>query len=212
MGAEGIDLQGREDVPEVDSVLFREAGFKEGGRRGQAQGCGKRRQNKEGHHQRQCRKCHQEEPRRQEEKATKEDEDSSKENSKNGANTKSGSGVAAAAGGPLPLDVEGLPPLRKTAVNPAFKRKKESETEEPSSNNKVLKTEDLKGKENDEKEKSAEVSARKEPKKNEEKSKLEKEPKHKVEASSKEGEDEPMEVDSPVKSSKKKKKRVLDSD
>ena len=102
--------------------------------------------------------------------------------------------------------------FRKTAVNPAFKRKKESESEEPSSNNKVLKTEDLKGKENDEKEKSAEVSARKEPKKNEEKSKLEKEPKHKVEASSKEGEDELMEVDSPVKSSKKKKKRVLDSD
>merc|ERR1712066_903855 len=83
----------------------------------------------------------------------------------------------------------------------------ESESEEPSSNNKVLKTKDLKGKE-----KSAEVSARKGPKKNEEKSKLEKEPKHKVEASSKEGEDEPMEVDSPVKSSKKKKKRVLDSD
>jgi len=145
-------------------------------------------------------------------KATHEEEDASKENSKNGANTKSGSGSAAAAGGPLPLDAEGLPPLRKTAVNPAFKRKKESETEEPSSNNKVLKTEDLKGKENDEKEKSAEVSARKEPKKNEEKSKLKKEPKHKVEASSKEGEDEPMEVDSPVKSSKKKKKRVLDSD
>merc|ERR1712107_847306 len=139
-------------------------------------------------------------------KATNEEEDASKENSKNGANIKSGSGSAAAAGGPLPLDSEGLPPLRKTAVNPAFKRKKE--TEEPSSNNKVLKTEDLKGKENDEKEKSVEVSARKEPKKNEEKSKLEKEPKHKVEASSKEGEDELMEVDSPVKSSKKKKKRV----
>merc|ERR1711963_124284 len=99
-------------------------------------------------------------------KTTHEEEDASKENSKNGANTKSGSGVAAAAGGPLPLDAEGLPPLRKTAVNPAFKRKKESETEEPSSNNKVLKTEDLKGKENDEQEKSAEVSARKEPKKN----------------------------------------------
>merc|ERR1712117_507155 len=174
---EGIDLQGREDVPEVDSVLFREAGFKEGGRRGQAQGCGKRRQNKEGHRQRQCRKCHQEDKRK---KATHEEEDASKENSKNGANTKSGSGSAAAAGGPLPLDAEGLPPLRKTAVNPAFKRKTESETEEPSFNNKVLKTEDLKGKENDEKEKSAEVSARKEPKKNEEKSKLEKEPKHKV--------------------------------
>lgn len=102
--------------------------------------------------------------------------------------------------------------FRKTAVNPAFKRKKESETEESSSNNKVLKTEDLKGKENDEQEKSTEASARKEPKKNEEKSKLEKEPKHKVEASNKEEEEEPMEVDSPVKSSKKKKKRVLDSD
>merc|ERR1719494_1732747 len=61
-------------------------------------------------------------------KATHE-EDASKENSKNGANTKSGSGSTAAAGGPLPLDAEGLPPLRKTVVNPAFKRKKESETE-----------------------------------------------------------------------------------
>merc|ERR1711994_777070 len=100
--------------------------------------------------------------------ATNEDEDASKENSKNGANTKSGSGTAASTGGPLPLDAEGLPPLRKTAVNPAFKRQKESGTEEPSSNNKVLKTEDLKEKENDKKEKSTEASARKEPKKNQE--------------------------------------------
>jgi hypothetical protein len=40
-------------------------------------------------------------------------EDAGKENSKNGANT--GGGAAAAAtngGGPLPLDAEGLPPLR----------------------------------------------------------------------------------------------------
>jgi len=146
--------------------------------------------------------------------ATNEDEDASKENSKNGANTKSGSGTAASTGGPLPLDAEGLPPLRKTAVNPAFKRKKESGSEEPASNNKVLKTEDLKEKENDKKEKSTEASARKEPKKNEEKLELKKEPKHKVEASNKEEEEdeEPMEVDSPVKSSEKKKKRVLDSD
>ena len=92
-------------------------------------------------------------------------------------------------------------------MNPAFKRKKESESEEPSSNNKVLKTEDLKGKEE-----STEASSRKEPKKKDEKSEFKKEPKHKVETSSKEEEDEPMEVDSPVKSSKKKKKRVLDSD
>merc|ERR1719494_1238179 len=76
--------------------------------------------------------------------ATKEDEDASKENSKNGANTKSGIGTAAAAGGPLPLDAEGLPPLRKTAVNPSRRTRTQSETEEPSSNNKVLKTEDLK--------------------------------------------------------------------
>ena len=94
-------------------------------------------------------------------------------------------------------------------MNPAFKRKKESGTEEPASNNKVLKTEDLKGKENDKREESSEASAKKEPKKNQE---LKKEPKHKVEASNKEEEEEPMEVDSPVKSSKKKKKRVLDSD
>merc|ERR1712209_62033 len=46
-------------------------------------------------------------------KATHEEEDASKENSKNGANTKSGSGPAAAAGGPLPLDAEGLPPSEK---------------------------------------------------------------------------------------------------
>merc|ERR1711973_454230 len=109
-----------------------------------------------------------------------EEEDASKENSKNGANTKSGSGVAIAAGGPLPLDSEGLPPLRKTAVNPAFKRKKESEPEQPSSNNKVLKTEDLEGKEKDKKEESTKASAKKEPKKNEEKLELKKEPKHKV--------------------------------
>ena len=75
-------------------------------------------------------------------------------------------------------------------MNPAFKRKKESGTEEPASNNKVLKTEDLKGKEE-----STEASSRKEPKKKDEKSEFKKEPKHKVETSSKEEEDEPMEVD-----------------
>merc|ERR1712210_386763 len=78
-----------------------------------------------------------------------------KENSKNGANTGGDAAAAATNGGPLPLDAEGLPPLRKTAVNPAFKRK--SSSEDAGSLKKLPKTEDsgqkedLKGKENDQK-------------------------------------------------------------
>ena len=39
-------------------------------------------------------------------------EEAGKENSKNGANTGGGAAAAATNGGPLPLDAEGLPPLR----------------------------------------------------------------------------------------------------
>merc|ERR1712210_242264 len=82
-------------------------------------------------------------------------EEAGKENSKNGANTGGDAAAAATNGGPLPLDAEGLPPLRKTAVNPAFKRK--SSSEDAGSLKKLPKTEDsgqkenLKGKENDQK-------------------------------------------------------------
>merc|ERR1739846_101262 len=82
-------------------------------------------------------------------------EEAGKENSKNGANTGGGAAAAATNGGPLPLDAEGLPPLRKTAVNPAFKRK--STSEDSGSSKKLPKTEDAvqkenaNGKENDQK-------------------------------------------------------------
>merc|ERR1712010_371591 len=73
-------------------------------------------------------------------------EEAGKENSKNGANTGGGAAAAATNGGPLPLDAEGLPPLRKTAVNPAFKRK--SSSEDSGSSKKLPKTEDSGQKEN----------------------------------------------------------------
>merc|ERR1712158_71994 len=82
-----------------------------------------------------------------------EEADAWKENSKNGANR---GGAAATNAGPLPLDDEGLPPLRKTAVNPAFKRK--STSEDVGSAKKLPKKEepkhkdDSKGKENGQKE------------------------------------------------------------
>merc|ERR1712037_396061 len=82
-------------------------------------------------------------------------EEAGKENSKNGANTGGGAAAAATNGGPLPLDAEGLPPLRKTAMNPAFKRK--SSSDDAGLLKKLPKTEDsglkenLKGKENDQK-------------------------------------------------------------
>ena len=53
-------------------------------------------------------------------------EEAEKENSKNGANVQGSVAAAASNGGPLPLDAEGVPPLRKTAVNPVFKRKSRS--------------------------------------------------------------------------------------
>merc|ERR1711971_786998 len=102
--------------------------------------------------------------------------------------------------GPLPLDAEGLPPLRKTAVNPAFKRK--SISEDSGSSKKLPKTEDSGQKENAD-------SKENDQKKN---TKPEKESKHKPEKVSVKEKEEPMEVDSPVKSSKKKKKCVIDSD
>merc|ERR1712083_575863 len=105
--------------------------------------------------------------------------------------------------GPLPLDADGLPPLRKTAVNPAFKRK--STSEDVGSAKKLPKKEepkhkdDSKGKENGQKENL----------------KLEKETKPeaaKPVVDPVEENVESMEVDSPVKSLKKKKKCVIDSD
>ena len=53
-------------------------------------------------------------------------EEAEKENSKNGANVQGSVAAAASNGGPLPLDAEGVPPLRKAAVNPVFKRKSRS--------------------------------------------------------------------------------------
>merc|ERR1712037_262316 len=144
-------------------------------------------------------------------KQTRVEEEAGKENSKNGANTGGVAAAAATNGGPLPLDAEGLPPLRKTAVNPAFKRK--SSSEDAGSLKKLPKTEDsgqkenLKGKENDQKKNTK-------PEK-EVKHKPEKEVKHKPDKPEKaavEDNEEPMEVESPVKSSKKKKKCVIDSD
>ena len=77
-----------------------------------------------------------------------------------------------------------------------------------SSNNKVLKTEDFKGEENDKKVKLTEASARED----EEKTEPEKEPKHTVENSINVEEEESMEFDLPVKSSKNNKKFVPKSD
>ena len=79
------------------------------------------------------------------------------------------------------------------------------------SNNKVLKTEHFKGKENDKKVKLTEAPARKENKKDEEKTEPEKELEQKVEKSINVDEEESMELDLPVKSSKKKKKFVPES-
>ena len=81
-----------------------------------------------------------------------------------------------------------------------------------SSNNKVLKTEHFKGKENDKIEKLTEASVREENKKDEKKTEPEKEPKHTVENSINVEEEESMEFDLPVKSSKKNKKFVPKSD
>ena len=79
------------------------------------------------------------------------------------------------------------------------------------SNSKVLKTEHFKGKENDKKVKLTEAPARKENKKDEEKTEPEKELEQKVENSINVDEEESMELDLPVKSSKKKKKFVPES-
>ena len=81
-----------------------------------------------------------------------------------------------------------------------------------SSNNKVLKTEHFKGKENDKIVKLTEASVREENKKDEKKTEPEKEPKHTVENSINVEEEESMEFDSPVKSSKKEKKFVRESE
>ena len=80
------------------------------------------------------------------------------------------------------------------------------------SNNKVLKTEHFKGKENDKKVKLTEASVGEENKKDEEKMEPEKEPEPKVEDSINVEEEESMELDLPVTSSKKKKKFVTESD
>ena len=80
------------------------------------------------------------------------------------------------------------------------------------SNNKVLKTEHFKGKENDKKVKLTEDAVREENKKDEEKMEPEKEPEPKVENSINVEEEESMELDLPVTSSKKKKKFVTESD
>merc|ERR1711972_542081 len=96
-------------------------------------------------------------------------EEAGKENSKNGANTEGGAAAAATNGGPLPLDAEGLPPLRKTAVNPAFKRK--SSSEDVGSLKQLPKTEDSgqkensKGKENAQKKTKPEKEAKHKPEK-----------------------------------------------
>ena len=81
-----------------------------------------------------------------------------------------------------------------------------------SSNNKVLKTEHFKGKENDKNVKLTEASVRDENKKDEEKTEPEKELEPKVEHSINVEEEESMEFDLPVKYSKKKKKFVPESD
>ena len=80
------------------------------------------------------------------------------------------------------------------------------------SNNKVLKTEHFKGKENDKKVKLTEASARKENKKDEEKTEPEKEPEQKVVNSINGEEEESMEFDLPVISIKKKKRFLIESD
>ena len=80
------------------------------------------------------------------------------------------------------------------------------------SNNKVLKTEHFKGKENDKKVKLTEASVGEENKKDEEKMEPEKEPEPKVEDSINVEEEESMELDLPVKSINKKKRFVIESD
>ena len=81
-----------------------------------------------------------------------------------------------------------------------------------SSNNKVLKTEHFKGKENDKKVKLTEASVGEENKKDEEKMEPEKEPEPKVEDSINVEEEESLELDLPVKSINKKKRFVIESD
>jgi len=158
-------------------------------------------------------------------------EDEGKENSKNAANkdtkslsedgSKNGANTTEAAGGPVELDAEGLPPLRKTAVNPAFKRKGDDVKESP---RKVVKKDDVKEEEEDvskevkKETKKAEVTTTKQgkgekaSKNDEKKEKSKKAEKAKAKETVKETEED-MEVDeSPVKSSKKKKKAVIESD
>ena len=84
-------------------------------------------------------------------------------------------------------------------MNPAFKRK--SSSEDVGSLKKLPKTEDSGQKENSKGKENAQK-----------KTKPEKEAKHKPEKVFVEEKEEPMEIDSPVKSSKKKKKCVIDSD
>jgi len=81
-----------------------------------------------------------------------------------------------------------------------------------SSINKVLKTEHFRGRENDKKVKLTEASVREENKKDGEKTEPEKEPEQRVENSINVEEEKSMELDLPVKSSKKNKKFVPESD